>query len=92
DGAQIPLTEIRDRLILSLCNEAVSSLKDRVVEEEELLDAGIIFGTGFAPFRGGPVRYIRTRGAQETKKTLLGLSEKYGKRFMPGSGWNTLTG
>jgi 3-hydroxyacyl-CoA dehydrogenase/enoyl-CoA hydratase/3-hydroxybutyryl-CoA epimerase len=32
------------------------------VEDADLADAGLIFGTGFAPFRGGPMNYLKTRG------------------------------
>ena len=43
-------------------NEAVACLREGVVEDADLLDAGMIFGTGFAPFRGGPLHYARARG------------------------------
>ncbi|MDQ3495306.1 MAG: 3-hydroxyacyl-CoA dehydrogenase NAD-binding domain-containing protein, partial [Pseudomonadota bacterium] len=49
--------DLEDRLILPLLNEAVAALHDGVVADADLLDAGVIFGTGFAPFRGGPVQY-----------------------------------
>jgi 3-hydroxyacyl-CoA dehydrogenase/enoyl-CoA hydratase/3-hydroxybutyryl-CoA epimerase len=51
--------DLEDRLILPLLNEAVACLHDGVVSDADLLDAGVIFGTGFAPFRGGPIQYIR---------------------------------
>src|SRR3546814_4765685 len=44
--------DLEDRLVLPLLNEAVAALHDGVVEDADLLDAGVIFGTGFAPFRG----------------------------------------
>lgn len=46
-----------DRLIDPLVQEAKKCLKEGVVEDSDLLDAGMIFATGFAPFRGGPMRY-----------------------------------
>src|SRR6185503_18120421 len=49
-------TELADRLILPLLNEAVACLNEGVVADADLLDAGVVFGTGFAPFRGGPIR------------------------------------
>ena len=55
--------DLEDRLILPLLNEAVACLHDGVVADADLLDAGVIFGTGFAPFRGGPIQYIREAGA-----------------------------
>ena len=51
-----------DRLILSLLNEAVACQREGIVSEGDLLDAGAVFGIGFAPFRGGPLHYIRTQG------------------------------
>ena len=44
-----------DRLILVLVNECVACLRERVVDDADLVDAAVIFGTGFAPFRGGPL-------------------------------------
>src|SRR5690606_29153731 len=56
--------DLQDRLIFPMLNEAVACLREGVVEDAELLDAGVIFGTGFAPFRGGPANYIRTQGKE----------------------------
>ena len=56
--------DLEDRLLLPLLNEAVACLHDGVVADAELLDAGVIFGTGFAPFRGGPIQHIRDTGAE----------------------------
>jgi hypothetical protein len=47
--------QLQDRLINKLLNAAQACLDERLVEDADLLDAGIIFGTGFAPFRGGPL-------------------------------------
>jgi 3-hydroxyacyl-CoA dehydrogenase/enoyl-CoA hydratase/3-hydroxybutyryl-CoA epimerase len=41
--------------------EAQAALADKVVADAELVDAGLIFGTGFAPFRGGPLHYLQSR-------------------------------
>jgi 3-hydroxyacyl-CoA dehydrogenase/enoyl-CoA hydratase/3-hydroxybutyryl-CoA epimerase len=80
--------DITDRMILPMLNEAVACLHDGVVENAELLDAGVIFGTGFAPFRGGPIQYIRSEGADKIKAQLETLEAKYGKRFAPKLGWD----
>ena len=58
--------DLEDRLILPLLNEAVACLHDGVVDDADLLDAGVIFGTGFAPFRGGPIQYIRDTGVERS--------------------------
>jgi 3-hydroxyacyl-CoA dehydrogenase/enoyl-CoA hydratase/3-hydroxybutyryl-CoA epimerase len=79
-----------DRLMLPMVNEAVACLHERIVGDADLLDAGVIFGTGFAPFRGGPLQYARDRGPAEIEQTLLALSDKYGDRFRPHAGWAQL--
>jgi 3-hydroxyacyl-CoA dehydrogenase/enoyl-CoA hydratase/3-hydroxybutyryl-CoA epimerase len=82
--------DLEDRLILPLLNEAVSCLHDGVVADADLLDAGVIFGTGFAPFRGGPISHIRAVGADKLKARLEQLAGRYGSRFSPAPGWDSL--
>ncbi len=82
--------DIENRLIFRFLNEAVACLREGVVEEADLLDAGLIFGTGFAPFRGGPIRHITEQGVDEMLGTLNDLRERYGDRFKPGAGWGRL--
>lgn len=84
------IAEIEDRLILSMVNEAVACLHDGVVSDANLLDAGVIFGTGFAPFRGGPVNYARERGIEKTVARLDEFTEHYGQRFTPHEGFARL--
>lgn len=85
---------ITDRLILPMVNEAVACLTEGVVKDADLLDAGVIFGTGFAPFRGGPLQYARDRGVNEITKALEQLAaefgEKGGARFKSHQGWQQL--
>ena len=50
----------------------MACLHDGVVSDADLLDAGVIFGTGFAPFRGGPIQYIRETGADALLATAAG--------------------
>ena len=79
--------DLRDRLILPMINEAVAVFHEGVVDDLDLLDAGVIFGTGFAPFRGGPMNYARQRGVAEVVRALEGLESRYGERFKPDSAW-----
>jgi len=51
------------------------------------LDAGVIFGTGFAPFRGGPIEHIRSTGADALLARLKALESSHGDRFAPRPGW-----
>jgi len=85
-----PPVDIQDRLILRMLNEAVACLRDGVVGSEDLADGGIIFGTGFAPFRGGPFHYIHYRGAAQLVKMLEHLQQRYGPRFSADEGWKKL--
>jgi len=73
-----------------MVNEAVACLHEGVVSDADLLDAGVIFGTGFAPFRGGPLQYAKDRGIDEIVQTLKRLSEEHGERFQPHAGWADL--
>ncbi|MDW8479662.1 MAG: 3-hydroxyacyl-CoA dehydrogenase NAD-binding domain-containing protein [Xanthomonadales bacterium] len=92
DRGYRPPEDLEDRLILPLLNETVACLAEGVVEDAELADAGVIFGTGFAPFRGGPVTYIRTVGAAVLRERLEGLAARHGPRFAPRPGWERLSG
>jgi len=82
-----PVDNIEDRLMLPMVNEAVACLDEKVVADADLLDAGVIFGTGFAPFRGGPLQYARERGVAEVVQRLEELQQQYGDRFQPHPGW-----
>ncbi|MDH3408505.1 MAG: 3-hydroxyacyl-CoA dehydrogenase NAD-binding domain-containing protein [Gammaproteobacteria bacterium] len=90
DATRPPPADIEDRLILPMVNEAVACLSDGVVSDADLLDAGVIFGTGFAPFRGGPINYARERGIDKVVKRLQELAGTHGERFAPHPGWSDL--
>ncbi len=82
-----PPADLQDRLMLRLLNEAVASLREGVVGDADLLDAGVIFGTGFAPFRGGPLHHARHTGPEALRAQLEELAERHGERFAPDPGW-----
>ncbi len=82
--------DLVDRLMLPMINEAVACLHENVVNDADLLDAGVIFGTGFAPFRGGPLQYARDRGIEDVLARLAELESKYGERFAAHAGWTGL--
>jgi len=83
-------TDLTDRLILVMVNECVACLRERVVESVDLVDAAVLFGTGFAPFRGGPLTYARARGVTAVAARLKELAARYGERFRPDEGWVSL--
>jgi 3-hydroxyacyl-CoA dehydrogenase/enoyl-CoA hydratase/3-hydroxybutyryl-CoA epimerase len=74
---------IVDRAVLIMVNEAARCLEERVVEDPAALDMAMIMGTGFAPFRGGLLRYADARGIKVIKDRLDELAEVYGDRFRP---------
>ena len=82
--------DLQDRLMLILTNECVACLREGLVESEEWIDAGMIFGSGYAPFRGGPLQAARERGIDECVRRLQELAERYGSRFTPDPGWERL--
>jgi 3-hydroxyacyl-CoA dehydrogenase/enoyl-CoA hydratase/3-hydroxybutyryl-CoA epimerase len=79
-----------DRMIFRLLNESMACLRESVVEDKDLLDAGMIFGTGFAPFRGGPMQYIKDYGQDEVVERLRFLADKFGERFVPDAAFQDL--
>ena len=85
-----PDQEHIDRMILPMVDVCVTCLREGVVTDEDEVDASMIFATGFAPFRGGPMHYARERGIADVKATLQRLAAKYGDRFTPDPGWDTL--
>lgn len=82
--------DVSDRMILRLLNESVACLREHVAENDDMIDAGIIFGTGFAPFRGGPLHHIRDSGVTALRDKLDALAESQGERFKPDQGWSQL--
>jgi 3-hydroxyacyl-CoA dehydrogenase/enoyl-CoA hydratase/3-hydroxybutyryl-CoA epimerase len=88
-SAAEPNAEMIDRLILPMSNVCVACLREGIVDDPDMVDGAMIFGTGYAPFRGGPLNYARTRGAENVASTLRELATKFGGRFTPDAGWDS---
>jgi 3-hydroxyacyl-CoA dehydrogenase/enoyl-CoA hydratase/3-hydroxybutyryl-CoA epimerase len=73
----------RDRLVLIMINEAARVLAERVVDSPEDVDFGMIMGTGWAPFRGGPLRYADAIGIREVLRRLENLARDIAPHFEP---------
>ena len=86
----VDLKPLADRMVLPALNEAVACVREKIVADADLCDAGVIFGTGFAPHRGGPIQTIRERGKDEWLKIMAELRAKHGDRFVPDTGWDTI--
>ena len=82
--------DLQDRLILPLLDACVACLREKRVGNMDELDAGMVFGAGFAPFRGGPVHYIRAAGAAALRARMEALETSAGPRYRPDEGWGTL--
>jgi 3-hydroxyacyl-CoA dehydrogenase/enoyl-CoA hydratase/3-hydroxybutyryl-CoA epimerase len=77
-----------DRLVLPMSNVCVAALREGIVDDPDAVDGAMIFGTGYAPFRGGPLNYARTRGVENVVSTMRALAERFGARFAPDPGWD----
>jgi len=86
-AAQAP-RDLRDRLLLSMVNEAQAALREGIVADADLVDAGLIFGAGFAPFRGGPMAWAAHEGRDAVRVRLGELAGTAGVRFTPDAGWS----
>ena len=66
-----------------MVNEAAKLLGEGVTDSADTVDLATVFGTGFAPFRGGLARFADAVGAEELVKRLNDLATKHGPRFLP---------
>ena len=74
--------ELARRLIFLMVNEAARCVEEKVVESAEDADYGMILGTGFAPFRGGPLRYAEHYGLNKVVEELERLAQSE-EKFLP---------
>jgi 3-hydroxyacyl-CoA dehydrogenase/enoyl-CoA hydratase/3-hydroxybutyryl-CoA epimerase len=75
--------DLRDRLVLSMVNEAARTVEEKVVEAPEDVDFGMIMGTGWAPFRGGPLRFADHLGIATVVSRLNNLRDRVAPYFEP---------
>src|SRR5687767_10957735 len=81
--AQIPASEMQQRTVLPMLNEAVRCLAENVISSPVVGDVGAVYGFGFPPFRGGPFRYIDSLTAAEVVRQLEELNDRFPGRFEP---------
>ena len=74
---------VHKRLVYAMLNEAAMAAGEGVVRSPRDGDLGAIFGIGFPPFRGGPLRLIDELGPSQVVNTLRDLSLNHGDRFRP---------
>ncbi len=83
DAGEVDVERVRDRLVMALLNEAAMAMAEGVVRMPRDGDIGAIFGCGYPPFRGGPLRTIDAMGAGEVVGKLERLAQFHGPRFAP---------
>jgi 3-hydroxyacyl-CoA dehydrogenase/enoyl-CoA hydratase/3-hydroxybutyryl-CoA epimerase len=81
-GESITGEALSNRLAFLMVNEAARCVEEKIVESPEDADYGMILGTGFAPFRGGPLRFAEHFGLKEIVDEMNRLAEKNDK-FAP---------
>ena len=79
----LPVETLQERMVLAMVNEAAVCLEDGVVRGPRDLDIAMVFGTGFPPFRGGPLRHADTVGLAKIHSRLIALSAEKRERFKP---------
>jgi 3-hydroxyacyl-CoA dehydrogenase/enoyl-CoA hydratase/3-hydroxybutyryl-CoA epimerase len=83
DAAAMTDEDLRERMTLVMLNEAARCVEEEVTSAPEDIDFAMIMGTGFAPFRGGPLRYLDSLGAKTVVAGLTRLAEDEHPRFAP---------
>jgi 3-hydroxyacyl-CoA dehydrogenase/enoyl-CoA hydratase/3-hydroxybutyryl-CoA epimerase len=82
-SADQPAFPIRERLVYLLINEAARCLGEGVVGQPGMVDLAMVLGTGFAPFRGGPLRLADELGLARVTQALAAMKQSLGERFAP---------
>jgi 3-hydroxyacyl-CoA dehydrogenase / enoyl-CoA hydratase / 3-hydroxybutyryl-CoA epimerase len=75
--------ELQRRMVLLMINEAALCLDEHIVEDPKDVDFAMIMGTGFAPFRGGPLGYADASGVSRIVEDLQRLQERGEHKFTP---------
>jgi 3-hydroxyacyl-CoA dehydrogenase/enoyl-CoA hydratase/3-hydroxybutyryl-CoA epimerase len=73
--------DIVDRCMLVMVNESARCIEENVVSKPAFLDLAMVMGTGFPPYRGGPLHYANSRGIQSVVDRLDKLRDTFGMRF-----------
>jgi 3-hydroxyacyl-CoA dehydrogenase/enoyl-CoA hydratase/3-hydroxybutyryl-CoA epimerase len=77
------LSEGRERMVLLMVNEAALGASEGLTATAAAIDLAMVLGTGWAPHRGGPLRYADDRGLADVVQALASLATRHGRRFEP---------
>ncbi len=80
---ETPNQQIAERMVLRMVNETFACLREKVIKSSDHADTAMIFGTGFAPFRGGPIQYANDLGLETVREKLVAFTKTHGERFQP---------
>ncbi len=89
-AGSVDLAPLWMRMTLPAVNEALACVREGIVADADLCDAGVIFGTGFAPHRGGPINYLRETGQDALGTEMDALATKHGARFAKDAVWKSV--
>ena len=83
--ARRPLSReaLAERMVLAMVNEAARCLEEEIVADAGMLDLAMVFGAGFPPFRGGPLRHADSVGLTQVQGRLSAMRAEGGDRFKP---------
>jgi len=82
-GANVSREELQERMVLLMVNESARCLEEQIVGAPDDVDFAMINGTGFAPFRGGPLRYADSLGAEKVVGAMDNLVDRGADHFAP---------
>jgi len=83
---------LKQRMIYPMINEAARCLEEKIAFRPRDVDLGVIFGTGFAPFRGGLLTFADKETLPKVQDSLYQFAEKYGERFKPSAALQKIAG
>jgi 3-hydroxyacyl-CoA dehydrogenase/enoyl-CoA hydratase/3-hydroxybutyryl-CoA epimerase len=82
-GEKFALENITNRLVYLMVNEAARCLEEKVVATPDDADYGMVLGTGFPVFRGGPLRFAESVGLRKVVTDMDGIHSRAGEKFAP---------
>jgi 3-hydroxyacyl-CoA dehydrogenase/enoyl-CoA hydratase/3-hydroxybutyryl-CoA epimerase len=82
-GEKFGLENLTHRLVYLMVNEAARCLEEKVVATPEDADYGMVLGTGFPVYRGGPLRYAESVGLKKVVTDMDGIHSRAGDKFAP---------
>jgi 3-hydroxyacyl-CoA dehydrogenase/enoyl-CoA hydratase/3-hydroxybutyryl-CoA epimerase len=78
------IRQAQERMVCLMVNEAATCMGEHLADSAAAIDLAMVLGTGWAPHRGGPLRYGADRGYGQIVAALQDLAQRLGPRFEPG--------